>query len=112
MVGCCPVFLCRDRLTWGTRRHDERWTRDCFLRTVRYHTLFFPMAPCQGLTHQYSGVFQLTGSPDTGLGVRVYLAAHNTAMRCSAPLSTLVNVSSSDPHPPLKPSPGGKGEEH
>src|SRR5262249_5635010 len=94
MVDCRAVFLCGDSIPRGPRCHDEWWTRDRFLRAVRHHPLFFPMATYQGLTHKYPGVFQLTGSPDTWLGVRVYLAAHNPAMRCSARFSTLVNVPS------------------
>src|SRR5215471_1481592 len=92
MVDCCAVLLCGDRLTRGTRCHDGWWTRHCFLRAIRHHPLFFPMATCQGLTDQHSGVFWLTGCPDTGLGVCVYLAARHPAMCCCAPLSTLVKV--------------------
>src|SRR5215813_14654298 len=95
MVEPCPVFLCRDRVTRGTRRHDRRWTRHCLLCTVRHNTLFFPLATGARLSHQYPSVFQHPRSADTQLRAGIYLASHDAGMDGCTPLPTLVNGRSS-----------------
>src|SRR5262245_34781678 len=91
MVELCLVFLCSDRVTRGTRRHDRRGARHCLRRAVRHNTLFFPLATAACLSHQYPGVFQDPRPADTQLRVGVYLASHDAGMGCCTPLPTLVN---------------------
>src|SRR3989442_15643238 len=89
MVELCPVLLCSDRITWGTRRHDGRGARDCLLRAIRRNTLFFPLATGARLAHQYPRVFQHLGPADTRLRTGVYLASYDIVVGCCTCLPTL-----------------------
>src|SRR5215475_3994290 len=108
MVEPCPVFLCSDRVTWGTRRDDRRGTRHCLLRTVRHNTLLFPLATGARLSYQYPGVFQYPRPADTQLRAGVYLDSHDAGMGCYTPLPTLVNGRSSPIHNTRDPLVRGK----
>src|SRR5438132_3603297 len=91
MVELCPVFLCGNRVTRGTRRHDKWGARDCLLGAIRRNTLLFPLAPGARLSYQYPSVFQRSRPADTRLRASVYLASHDIVVGCCAYLPTQVN---------------------